>query len=357
MLVALPVVLLLAARPAAAEPQLPRPEPYGLLQVWGTLYDMDEDRQADPAGYGDPEDDPGVKIRRARLGFRGDSDMVRYSLIIGTSSPYDALYGIGSDSGDGTITLVDGLVGVAPVKDLWLVAGMQKVPISREALSSTSQLVFTDRAVSTEWLTPDRDLGLIVDGKLGPARLRVGAFNGEGAITGDDNAGKLLSGRLEADIGPAGTYRTYGKADAPTVGVAVDGYMNDDVATRTVAAGADACLRVSGLAVMVEGRMATYTPTNSDVADPDVLDAVTRIGASAQVGWTQGVWEPAVRASLFDDDRDVSDNGDVMDVTAGVTWHGLDDGLRAGGGYVMRLERGGQPAKNDTARLWIQLQL
>lgn len=348
---------LLAIRPASADPRVPKPELSGLLQVWVTAYDMDEDPQADPAGYGDPEDDMGVKIRRARVGLYGDNDVVRYALLIGTSSPYDALYGIGPDSGDGTISLIDAYVGVAPVEPLWITAGMQKVPVSREALMGTGKLVFTDRAVSTEWLTPDRDLGLLLDGKFNVARLRVGAFNGTGDITGDDNTGKLLAARLEAEFGPAGLYRTWGGEDDLSFGVAVDGYLDDDIATQTVGAGADAILRVSGLSLLVEGRLAQIKPTDSDIAEPDVVADTTRVGGYAQVGYAAGDWEPALRFSMFDDDRDATDNGDVMDLTAGVTWHGLDDALRLGGGYVLRLERGGETSPNDTARLWAQVAL
>lgn len=348
---------LLLVRPAAADPKVPKPELTGLLQVWATAYDMDENPQADPAGYGDPEDDIGVKIRRARVGLKAENDVVRYGLVIGTSSPYDALYGIGPDSGDGTISLIDGYVGVAPVKPLWVTAGMQKVPLSREALMSTAQLVFTDRAVSTEWLTPDRDLGVVLDGRFSVARVRVGAFNGTGDITGDDNTGKLLSARVEADFGPAGTYRTWGAEKEMTFGVALDGYMDDDVATTTVGAGADLILRVSGVHVLAEGRMAKIQPTDTDVAEPEEVADTTRIGALAQVGYAAGPWEPAVRFSMFDDDRDATDNGDVMDLTAGLTWHGLEDALRLGGGYVLRLEQGGATTSNDTVRLWAQLAL
>ena len=91
------LLCLLAATTAFADDALtlPAPQPYALLQLWVTAYDMDQDPQADPASYGDPEDDIGVKVRRARLGFEGSADRLRYGLVFGTSSPYDAVAGTG----------------------------------------------------------------------------------------------------------------------------------------------------------------------------------------------------------------------------------------------------------------------
>ena len=71
--------------PAKHGVALPTPQPTALLQVWATAFDMDEDPQADPAGYGDPEDDIGFKVQRARLGFEGENDRLRYGVVVGTA--------------------------------------------------------------------------------------------------------------------------------------------------------------------------------------------------------------------------------------------------------------------------------
>src|SRR5690606_31850972 len=77
--------------------------PYGLLKVWGTLYDQDESPRADPAGYGDPEDDPGVKLRRARVGMYGRHRWLDWGVTVGMSSPADVWF-----IDDPAIGLVDG---------------------------------------------------------------------------------------------------------------------------------------------------------------------------------------------------------------------------------------------------------
>ena len=354
----------LTARAAEGEaaPFIPTPQLYGLLQVWVTAWDFDVDPNADPASYGDPEDDPGFKIRRARLGLTGESDQVRYGLIVGTSSPFDALLDQSSDRVGGDVDIVDASAGVALTKGLWLDAGVQKVPVSRDLLISSGQLALSERAVSSEWLAPGRDVGLLLDGNLGEGdalrgRLRAGAFNGNSALLGDDNAGKLIAARAELGLGPGDTYQTWGKVDGFSLGLAADGYWDEDIATRTVGFGGDAMIRVAGLAVMLEGRAATLAPTQTDIAVPDVLASVMRIGGLAQVGYSLGAFEPAARFSLFDDDTDATDNGDVAEVLVGGTWHGPQDGVRAGLGYVLRMEMGGATTANDTVRLWTQLAL
>jgi hypothetical protein len=296
-------------------------------------------------------------VRRARLGFEGENERLRYGLVVGTSSPYDAVAASASSSPSGAIHLVDAYGGYAPIQDLWVMVGQQRPPISRDALFSAGQHVFQEGAVSTEWMVPGRDAGLIVDYKVGPGRARLGAFNGNGSAFGDDGSGKLLSGRLEAAVGPGGTYRTHGRVDGFTLGAGVDGFLDDDVATSTIGAGADLIARIAGLSVLVEGRYAAIAPGDTTVDDPDVAAETRQLGALAHVGYSAGHLEPALRVSMYDDDMDADDNGDVARAEVGLTWHGLQDSVRAGAGYVLRLEQGGETYANDTVRLWMQLEL
>lgn len=352
--------LLTLAAPAHAKdpPTLPAPEPYALLQVWATAWDFDEDAQGDPAGYGDPEDDPGFKLRRARLGFEGKSPQLRYGVIFGTSAPYDAVSAQGASTTGGNIKVVDAYGGFAPVEDIWIVAGVQHVPVSRDNLASSRDQTFQEEAVSTVWMTPGREAGLVGDADFGVVRVRLGAFNGNDSLISDDNTGKLVAGRAELKVGgKASAYKTYGAVESLVLGLGVDAFYNADVATGTLNAGGDLLLRTGGLALLAEARFASINPTSTDVSTPDVQDGTKRLGALAQVGYTVGTWEPAARFSMFDDDMSVDDNGDVANTEIGVTWHGLDDHVRVGGGYVLRMELGGSSLPNDTVRLWMQMAL
>ncbi len=337
---------------------IPAPTPTGLIQTWFTLWDQDEDPITDPAGYGDPEDDFGFKIRRARVGLVAKEDKVRYDVTFGYSSGYDAVTPPASNS----IQLITAEGGYRAAKGLWIVGGVQKVPVSRDFLFSASQMAAGDRAVGSVLMVPGRDAGLSVDWTSRDededgfkVRVRTGMFNGNGSISGDDNPGKLYAGRLDLVYGPGNVYRTWGRVKGFTIGAAGDFWTNADLGTETTGAGGDIIIRVEGLAVLGEYHASTTKPTDADIVMPDVLSETPKAGVVAQVGYSVWMVEPYVRYSSYDDNKNFEDNGDVADITGGVTWHGGNDMVRAGAAFVHRIENGGNEAANDTARLWMQL--
>ncbi len=303
----------------------------GYLQVWGTVWDMDEDPQADPATYGDPEDDVGFKLRRVRIGLDGTQSGIDYVVTIGTEARYDAL-GPATE----TIGLEDALVVAHPYEQAAVTIGLQKVPVGREQLISSTELAVSERAVLSEWLVPGRDVGVTGEWTMGAPRFRVGIYNGNGSILGDDNLGMLFAARLELAAGTQArwddVYETWGTVERTTFGVALDAYDDLDLATNELGAGVDAILRTGGLAVLVEGRMERLAPADTSVDVPAVPATTTRAGALAQVGCTLGDWEPALRGSWFDDATALEDNGDTAELTAGFTWHSRTDALRVGAG-------------------------
>jgi hypothetical protein len=326
-----------------------------LVQTWVTLLDQDQTQVADPGGYGDPEDDPGFKLKRVRMGFEGKSSTVKYGITVGASAPFDAV-----EEAQGAalqLGLVDTYGGYSPVKGLWVSGGLQKVPVSREALTGSSHLALTERSVSTHWLTPGRDLGAVVDYRWRFLRARIGAFNGGGTLAGDDNAGKLYAGRLEAKLGEGAVYRTYGSVDGFSLGLGADGWTNEDAAVTSQGMGVDLIVRVGGLALLAEGRTVTATPNEDLLLVPGVFAETKRQGVMAQLGYSIDQFEPVVRYSVLDDDLDHEDSGDVAELMSGVTWHGSGDQVRAGLGYALRTEMGPMKMNNDTVRAWLQLKL
>jgi hypothetical protein len=326
----------------------------GYLQVWGTVWDMDEDPRADPATYGDPEDDVGFKLRRVRIGLDGTQSGFDYVVTIGTESRYDTL-----DPASESVGLEDALVVAHPYETAAVTIGLQKVPVGREQLIASTELALSERAALSEWLVPGRDVGATGEWTLGVPRIRLGVYNGNGSILGDDNLGMLFAARIEVASGGAwdDVYETWGTIDGAAIGIAVDAYDNMDLATNELGAGGDAILRAGGLAVLLEARMEHLAPADTSVAVPDVPATTTRAGALLQVGYTLGRWEPAVRGSWFDDATALEDNGDTAELTGGITWHSSTDVVRAGASYVARLELAGAALDNDTARLWLQLAL
>jgi len=325
-------------------------EPTLLTQVWLTAFDQDVSEQSDPAGYGDPEDDQGFKLRRARAGFSGSDGDFHYALIFGMSSGADGLA-----YSDGTVGIVDAYGGWKLHQDVTVLGGVQKVPFGRESLLSSSELVFQERAVTSNHIAPGRELGLLAKSTALGADLQLGVFNGNGSITGDDNDGLMYAVRVGYNVGEGSTSSTYGAVESLLLSVAGNAYYDQGTATNTLAYGGDVLLRWSGLALLAEVHLATIEPGATNIDVPEVSASTTRFGAVAQAGWSFGQWEPAVRVELFDDDQSLEDNGDIMKITAGITGHFAEDTVRAGFSYDHREETGGQSLANDTARLFFQM--
>ncbi len=350
------ILPLLFATSAHAEDFAPTPDPYLLVQTYATVFDQDQNTLADPAGYGDPEDDVGFKIRRARAGFTGQSDVVKYSIILGMSTPYDGLIA----HPDQDIQIVDANVGVRPIigVPLWVTAGVQKMPVSREQIMSSTDLPLATRAISSNWMVPNRDTGVVARYKVGQnngkALIYAGVFNGNQSLFGDDNAGKMFVGRVDFTVGDAPTLKTYGVVDGVTIGLGGDIVYDQGIATDEMILGGDLIVRAQGLALLAEVRSGTLTPTDTTLDVPSVLSETERFGYFAQLGYTMSNYELAVRYSTFDDNTALDNAGDAGAVRAGVTWHSPGDNIRFGGGYQMRMETGSDSIANDSAVLWMQ---
>jgi hypothetical protein len=331
--------------------------PYLRAQVWATAYDQDVEPQADPSGYGDPEDDLGFKLRRLRFGFQGDYDDFSFEAILGMSAPYDGVV-----LQDGELQIVDVWGGWSPAEPVTLVAGVTRVPFTRDNMMSSGRMVFQEANIATFHIAPGRDTGALVDFKSSAVRVQAGAFNGNGDILGDSDPGLMYAARAEFMTGgehvDKAVYRTYGQVQKFTLGVGGAAYFNQELATNTLAYGGDVIVRVDGLAVLLEGSMARITPTDATVDAPGVLVETNRLGFSGQAGYTIGdVWEPAVRFEYFDDQTGETNQGDVQLITAGFTAHLSDDHIQAGGGYILRREASDYAVPNDTVRLWFQFRL
>ena len=352
----LPLLLALTAPaqafkvPADSEGHL---TPYLRAQVWGTAYDQDENEQADPAGYGDPEDDVGFKLRRLRFGFTGDFDDFVFESTLGMSAPYD---GVVTETGD--LRIVDAWGGWKPTDWATISAGLQRVPFTRENMTSTGRMALQDVSLHSFHIAPGRDVGVLADFMKSGLRGEVGVFNGNDNLLGDDDAGLMYAARLEYMMGgehvEKAAYRTYGEVAAFTFGIGAGATYDNAISTNTLSYGGDIIVRTGGLAVLLEGAMANITPTDSTVTAPGVLVDTSRLGYSAQVGYTVKNIEPVVRYEAFNDDMDTVDQGDVQMVTAGVTAHIADDHIQAGAGYILRLESSDYAVSNDTLRLWFQ---
>jgi len=352
------VLLALALTASAAEPSaIPAPEPTVLLQTFATLFDQDEQRQADPAGYGDPEADIGFSVQRARVGLVGENEHFAYDLTVGASAPYDAL-----STGNTNVRIVNAWAAAKTASDTQsfeLRFGTQRVPFGREGLQSIKDNPYFERSVGVELPTPGYQTGALLDWQLDAGlRVRAGAFNGTSAssgLFGDDNNGLMFSGRVEfakgdmyARIPEAGTY-----------GIAASAYHNTDVAVTTLGLGGDLFARVGPLVASFELGHVGLNPVRNTVATPPVNERTSRLGMTGQLAVVmeqdKGATQISARVSTYDDNHALSDNGDVAIAHLGVTRWDLLPGFDVGGGFIHRQELGGRTIPNDTARLWAQV--
>ncbi len=333
-------------------------DPIGLLQLWGTVYDFDKDPQADATGYGDPEDDPGVKVKRARLGVGAKWGELHLALVGGAGAAYD---GFSEDEKDfslyaATLGWDRSYGGIKVGVDV----GVQDLPFSVDAEMGSGELTFQERGMAAEHIGDERGTGLLgtLGSSNGAVTGRLGVYNSGYSPFGDDNAGKSLVARVDGKVGKRNTHVLWdpaGSRDGVGVGFGAAGLYTMDIASSTLAADANVVLRAGPVSVLGEGSWATVTPTATDVASPEVSDATTRLGVTGEANVAVGRFQPAARVSYYSD----SAIGSWTQVLAGVVVHagvaGTQDIVRVGAGYVLRLES--DPIPNDTVRLWVQARL
>ena len=338
--------------PAPTPRAVPWLEPNVQLQTWFTAFDQDEDPQADPGGYGDPEHDVGFSLPRARLGFRGGFKVVDFAVRVGSSRPYDAV-----SPDPAPIDLVDGWARLnfeTKGGTTRITLGQHAIPFSREQMMSSNDLVFQERAVSTNYLSPLRDLGLTVRHDWRWIGAAVGVYNGGGNLFGDVDPGLQIAARVEGHVG-GDTYRTNSTYNA--FGLGASYIYNRTFADTTQRVGVDLLGRIVGLTLQAEGTMNFIDPNDDAIiVSPTIPEVTKRMGGFAQLSYYAvlplGDLEPAVRFSYLDDATHLQDNGDVAILHGGVSWREPVPFLDVGMGYIHRMELQGQASNNDSLRVW-----
>jgi hypothetical protein len=243
---------------------------------------------------------------------------------------------------------------------------MQRVPFSREALISSTDLLFQERGPATEWLTPGRDPGAVLgqairftDEQDGPQlALRGGLFNGNGSALGDTDPGLLAVGRFEFAMGE--TYRTWSPDGEPAVGLGGSIAANPELATGNQLMNVDFLGRVWYLTAMAQLTTSTVSPLETTIVSPEVPAETKRRGILGQLSGfipiegAHGI-EIGTRFASYDDSQAFEDNGDVWLLHSGVTWREPLPFLDLGAGFIHRHEPAGPAIANDSFRIWTQV--
>ena len=156
----------------------------GLIQADGRFFFSDNESANDA-----------FLIRRARLIFEGKFDkMYEYQLV-----PE-----FGGTSGNGTLTILDANINIAPTQEFQVRAGRFREPVGLEQLQSDSWAFFAERSIVSQFV-PNRDVGVQVAGDLFDKKLTyaVGVFDGVPDATNntnntDTNNDKDIAARLFA---------------------------------------------------------------------------------------------------------------------------------------------------------------
>lgn len=252
----------------------------------------------------------GFVLRRGRLQARYDfTDQVQTKLEIGCDNL--------------KLEMKDAYIAYRVGRPLRLVAGLQKVPFSREELTSNSRLLMIERSQANDWFGDrgflGRDIGLCADGEFGPGGVKLGyvlgAFNGNRARAArDDNDAKQFAERVTVD--PAGWL---------SIGLNAT-QRNDSLTGKLVGAyGGDAVATFGPVTVALEAL----------AGDADT--ATTMLGAWLAVSARLGAFEPALRLERFAADAAASDA--ALTLTSGVNWY-LHRRVRLKANLVSRFENG-----------------
>lgn len=135
-------------------------------------------------------------VRRARpyaSGYFYDDWEYRFAPEFALSAPNATTY---------QTTIADAFINFSTIDEIQVQVGKFKPPLALEVLTSDAYLPFAERALPSN-LSPDRDIGVMLHGRLFDGKLSYSAMVGAGARN------DTLQTGLDYDTGPEGYFRLY----------------------------------------------------------------------------------------------------------------------------------------------------
>lgn len=185
-----------AERPAAPSPEKPKYPTVKTKMRLETRFSSVQEDENQPY-FGNRDDrygGDGFAVRRARLYFMGD---------LNPQTGYKVQYQ--SDWGHTNPNLHVAQMEWRSWNFADLILGQLQTPFGYEIVMSDAYLLCTDRAAVSDFLPPDKDIGILLSSKKGSARPLAWKFflgNGSGKYAGNPSGDYLWIGRLEANPTP-----------------------------------------------------------------------------------------------------------------------------------------------------------
>lgn len=336
-------------------------EPILLLQAQGIPYVGTDSflEAADPAERG------GFKLRRARFGLQG---RVFHRVPFAISAEFN------SDV-RGIATLRDGWFGYDRYKFLQVFAGAHFVPFSRSAMQGSGDSALIERPFAVRAMAPFYQLGAHIEGHLwgGAFNYYAGVYNGlqrnnqfylgyveNPAVQGNRFDGLTYSGRLSSEpLGGLG--RTvqdihHGKF---RIAAGASAFYSDGGTRGILGLGGDVLLHYRGLHILGEFLANRSTPKAIPTQPTAQTANVTSFGAVGEAGYMILKQRLGITARFewIEANTAVKDESDCWVLTGGVSYHVLNDFLKAQIDYTHREELHGKSLKNDSLVIQAQLNL
>ncbi|WP_437959629.1 porin [Sorangium sp. So ce119] len=314
---------------------------------------------------GDSAEQPGFRLRRVRAGLYGDvAGLVRFAISTDLA---------GGD--EGTARIHEAWGGVTAMPALEVYAGARTVPFSRSAMTGAGDGSLTERPLAVRAIAPFTQVGIQAEGHFQDRAFsyHAGVYNAfqrsDQFYTGHSESVAPLGNRFEG-IAVAGRIATEPQgplgrtiqdvAHSPfRMGAGADGFFSDGGARTLYGASADVLLHASGLHALGEVLWTGASPKSVPTQPIAQVTSVTSLALVLEAGYMIVARKLGVsgRVEWIDPNVDVEDEGDNLVLTGGVSYHAVDDLVKAQLDYTHREELGGLSLSNDALILQLQLSL
>jgi len=284
---------------------------------------------------GDPMQEPGFRLRRARFGLEG-------SLIS------DVFFNLEVDLYDEERLggpLYEAWVDVPLPLNIGATIGVQPLPFSQGMVLSSAYLTHLDRPLAVQALSPEQAMGLVLHAPLWRQYLlaSLGLFNGiqrkPTFLAGYQGVGQTLGNRLERllygaklDFVPFGAVGEHVADTAARrklrLGAGISGFYNDGETVASRSLGGYLHAKWRGFHLLTEVLAEHAEPQEQPTAVDNLLAGeVDRMAAYADVGYmiVPRRLGAAVRVEWLDSHLEREDEGDEVVVTGTITYFMVRD--------------------------------